>query len=162
MDIILMIISFVLLFLGIVGAVLPVLPGLVFSYGGLLIYKFGTDNNLWIGYIWIFGVLLIISTVLNYVLPAGLNRKYGGSRWGSIGSFLGMLVGIFFIPIPFGFLIGMLAGVFIAEWLRSTKEPKKAARAMKGAMIGFIISTGANLTLAIAMLLVVGLNLLNH
>ncbi|UWX61001.1 DUF456 domain-containing protein [Chryseobacterium oranimense] len=153
------ILCLILLVLGILGTFLPVLPGLVLSICGLLIYKFGTDADLPMIYIWAFVILTLISVVLSYVIPAKTNRKYGGTRWGSIGSIIGTIVGIF-IPIPLGFLIGMFAGVFIGELLHDSKDMNKALQSTKGAFIGFIYGTGFSLVVGVAMFLVVVLNML--
>ena len=147
-------VSIVLLVLGIIGTFLPVLPGLLLSLCGLLIYKFGTDTPLSMVYIWIFIALTGLSVVLNYVIPARTTRKYGGTRWGSVGSVIGTLAGMFFIPIPFGFLIGMLLGVLVAELLHDFNDKKKAFNSVKGTVIGFFISTGFSFTVALAMILV--------
>lgn len=152
--------SIVLLILGILGTFLPVLPGLVLSLAGLLIYKYGTDSDLSMLYIWAFVILTLASAVLNYIIPAKTNRKYGGTRWGSIGSVVGTIVGIF-LPIPLGFLVGMFAGVFIGELLHDSKDMNKALRSTKGAFIGFIYGTGFSLVVGIAMLLVVILDIFN-
>ena len=156
------IISIILLILGIIGTILPVLPGLLLSLAGLLIYKFGTDAELSMIYIWIFVFLTLISIVLNYVIPARATRKYGGTRWGSIGSVIGTFVGMFFIPIPFGFLIGMFAGVFVGELLHDAKDKKKAWNSTKGALIGFLYGTGFNLVVGLAMFLVVLIDLFKN
>lgn len=152
--------SIILLILGILGTFLPVLPGLVLSLAGLLIYKYGTDADLSMLYIWTFVILTLASAVLNYVIPAKTNRKYGGTRWGSIGSVIGTIVGMF-LPIPLGFLVGMFAGVFIGELLHDSKDMNKALKSTKGAFIGFIYGTGFSLVVGIAMLLVVILDIVN-
>jgi len=152
--------SIVLLILGILGTFLPILPGLVLSLAGLLIYKYGTDSDLSMIYIWAFVILTLASAVLNYVIPAKTNRKYGGTRWGSIGSVIGTIVGIF-LPIPLGFLVGMFAGVFIGELLHDSKDMNKALKSTKGAFIGFIYGTGFSLVVGIAMFLVVILDIVN-
>jgi uncharacterized protein YqgC (DUF456 family) len=146
--------SFTLLIIGLLGTILPVLPGLIVSFSGLLLYKFGTTNNLPMLYIWLFGTLTLISCVLEYIFTAKTNRKYGGTQWGSIGSFLGTLIGFFWIPIPFGFLIGMLLGVLVAELLHDFNDKKKAFNSVKGTFIGFFISTGFSFTVGFAMILV--------
>ncbi|WP_294311407.1 DUF456 domain-containing protein [uncultured Chryseobacterium sp.] len=161
MDVVLIeILCLVLLFLGILGTFLPVLPGLLLSICGLLIYKFGTDANLSMIYVWVFVILTAASVVLNYVIPAKTNQKYGGTRWGSIGSIVGTIVGMF-LPIPLGFLVGMFAGVFIGELLHDSKDMTKAWKSTKGAFIGFIYGTGFSLVVGVAMFLVVLLNMLN-
>lgn len=148
-------VSIILLILGILGTFLPVLPGLLLSLCGLLIYKFGTDAPLSMVYVWIFSALTLLSIILNYVIPARTNRKYGGTRWGSVGSVIGTLAGMFFIPVPFGFLIGMFAGVFIGELLHDASDRKKAWNSTKGAFIGFLYGTGFNFIVGLAMFLVV-------
>jgi len=153
------ILCLILLFLGILGTFLPVLPGLLLSICGLLIYKFGTDADLSMIYIWAFVVLTIASVILNYVIPAKTNQRYGGTRWGSIGSVIGTIVGIF-LPIPLGFLVGMFAGVFIGELLHDSKDMNKALRSTKGAFIGFIYGTGFSFVVGVAMFLVVVLDML--
>ena len=145
----------VLMIVGILGTFIPVLPGLLLSLCGLLIYKFGTDAPLDMVYIWIFVFLTAVSVILNYVIPARTNRKYGGTRWGSVGSVIGTLVGIFFIPVPFGFLIGMFLGVFVGELLHDASDKKKAWNSTKGAFIGFLYGTGFNFMVGLAMFLVV-------
>ncbi|KIA89072.1 DUF456 domain-containing protein [Kaistella jeonii] len=155
-------VSIILLVLGIVGTFLPVLPGLLLSLCGLLIYKFGTDTPLSMVYIWIFVFLTAISVVLNYVIPARTTRKYGGTRWGSVGSVVGTLVGMFFIPIPFGFLIGMFLGVFVGELLHDANDKKKAWNSTKGAFIGFLYGTGFNFIVGLAMFLVVLIDIFNN
>lgn len=153
------ILCLVLLFLGMIGTFLPVLPGLLLSICGLLIYKFGTDADLPMIYVWAFGILTLLSVILNYVIPAKTNQKYGGTRWGSIGSVIGTIVGLF-LPIPLGFLVGMFAGVFIGELLHDSKDMKKALNSTKGAFIGFIYGTGFSLVVGLAMFLVVILDML--
>lgn len=155
-------VSIILLILGILGTFLPVLPGLLLSLCGLLIYKFGTDAPLPMLYIWIFVLLTVLSSILNYVIPARTTRKYGGTRWGSVGSVVGMIGGMLFIPIPFGFLIGMFAGVFIGELLHDSSDRRKAWNSTKGALIGFIYGTGFNLIVGLAMFLVVLLDIFKH
>lgn len=154
------ILCLILLVLGIVGTFLPVLPGLLLSICGLLIYKYGTDADLSMIYVWVFVILTVASVVLNYIIPAKTNQKYGGTRWGSIGSVIGTIVGIF-LPIPLGFLVGMFAGVFVGELLHDSQDINKALKSTKGAFIGFIYGTGFSFVVGVAMFLVVLFNMLN-
>jgi uncharacterized protein YqgC (DUF456 family) len=161
-EVFIQIISIILLIAGILGTFLPALPGLLLSLCGLLLYKFGTDTPLSMIYVWIFIFLTLISVVLNYVIPARTNRKYGGTKWGSIGSVIGTFAGMFFIPIPFGFLIGMFLGVFIGELLHDANDKTKAWNSTKGAFIGFIYGTGFSLVIGLAMVLVVVIDLFKY
>ena len=161
-DTLIPLVSILLLLVGILGTFLPVLPGLLLSLCGLLIYKFGTDSSLSMVYIWMFVFLTILSIILNYVIPARTNRKYGGTRWGSVGSIIGTILGMFFIPLPFGFLIGMFLGVFVGELLHDAKDKKKAWNSTKGAFIGFLYGTGFNFMVGLAMFLVVLLDIFKN
>ena len=152
---VLYLVCIILLVLGLLGIFIPVLPGLLLSLAGVLIYKFGTDAPLSMVYVWIFIILTIVSMILNYVIPAKTTRKYGGTRWGSIGSVIGTIAGMLFIPIPLGFLVGMFAGVFIGEMLHDRQDKRKAWNSVKGSFIGFIYGTGFNFIVGLAMLLVV-------
>lgn len=152
---IIQLISVILIVVGLLGTFLPVLPGLLLSLGGLLLYKFGTHTDLSMAYVWIFSLLSIMSLVLNYLIPAKTTKKYGGTRYGSIGSVIGTIVGMLFIPVPLGFLIGMFLGVFVGELLHDAKDKKKAINSVKGAFVGFIYGTGFNLIVALSMLAVV-------
>ena len=153
-SIILSILSILLIIVGIIGTFLPVLPGLIICLGGLFLYKFGVNTDFPALYLWVFSVLTIVAGVLEYIIPARTTKKYGGTRWGSIGSVVGMIVG-FFLPIPLGFLVGMFAGVFVGEMLHDSKDTKKALYAVKGAFIGFLYGTGFSFVVGTAMLLAV-------
>lgn len=154
-EIVSAIISIICLVVGLLGTFLPVLPGLLLSFVGLLFYKYGTDSDLSTGYIIVFGVLTLVSMLLDYIIPAKTAKKYGGTRWGSIGSFVGTILGLFFIPLPFGFLIGMLIGVLLGELIHDGRNFEKAINAVKGALIGFIYSTGFSFLVAMTMLIIV-------
>ena len=159
---ILALISLLLIGVGILGTFLPVLPGLILCFAGVLLYKFGVNPDFSNWYVIIFGILTIASVILNYVIPLKTTEKYGGSNYGKIGGFLGTIIGFFFIPIPFGFLIGMFLGVFLGEILHDRNDKQKAFNATKGALIGFIYGTGFNLLVGLAMFLVVLINMINQ
>ena len=140
----------ILMLAGIVGCVLPILPGLLLSFGGLSLYYFAAEQDYWSVLFWGFAILVLASLLLNYLIPIQLTKRYGGSRWSNYMGMLGMVLG-FFLPVPFGFLLGMILGVFITEYAISNDLPK-ALNASKGALMGFLLSTFFNLSLACAML----------
>ena len=63
------IVSLIIIGIGILGTFLPVLPGLAVSFVGLILYKYGANPDFSIWYIVIFGILTLISLVLNYIIP---------------------------------------------------------------------------------------------
>ena len=147
------IVSLIIIGIGILGTFLPVLPGLAVSFFGLILYKFSGNPDFSIWYIVIFGILTLISLVLNYIIPIKTTEKYGGSNYGKYGGLIGTIIGLFFPPI--GFIIGMLLGVFLGELIHDKTDKKKAFNATKGAFLGFIYGTGFNLLVGLAMFLVV-------
>lgn len=151
-------ISFILLLIGILGTFLPILPGLIFCFAGLLVYKFGAQSDFSPWYLLLFGLLTLASIILNYTIPIKTTARYGGSNYGKSGGFIGTLIGLFFPP--FGFILGMLLGVFIGELIHDRRDQNKALNATKGAFIGFILGTGFNLMVGLAMFLVVLLDII--
>jgi uncharacterized protein YqgC (DUF456 family) len=148
MDILLLILGFVFLSVGLLGAVLPVLPGPPLSWVGLLFIYL--TSIVPINYT-ILGITLLVAilvTVLDYIIPAWGTKKFGGSKYGIIGTTLGLLVGLF-IPIPFGIIIGAFFGAFIGEIYHESSNSQKALKASLGSVIGFFISTGLKLLVSI-------------
>ncbi len=140
MDIALIIIGLLFCLLGIIGSFLPVLPGPFTSWVGLLIFHFADviPQN------WTFlGITLAISLVvwvLDYIVPALGTKRFGGTKYGMIGSSLGLIIGIIFMG-PFGIIIGPFAGAFIGEFIRDSSESSKALKAAFGSFIGFLAGT---------------------
>src|SRR5690606_2631921 len=106
MDIVLFILGFILIFVGILGSFLPVLPGPPVSWLGLLLlYLTKPVPDDW----WVLGITLFLTvlvTVLDYVVPAMGTKKFGGSKAGMWGTTIGLLVAIF-VPLfgPLGIII---------------------------------------------------------
>ncbi|SHI42536.1 hypothetical protein SAMN04488096_101549 [Mesonia phycicola] len=148
MDIILIVLGFILCIVGIVGSVLPILPGPPISWLGLLLLYFvdGMKWNYWLLGATFFIAILIF--ILDYIIPAAGTKKYGGSKAGAIGTTVGLIVGIF-IPIPLGFLIGPFVGAFIGEFIFNKSSSKIALRAAFGSFMGFLASTFMKLFVAI-------------
>lgn len=135
--------SLVLMFLGVLGTLLPVLPGISLSMIGLLILKFTNYSNVigW-GAITIFAILYLGLALLEYLLPMYTTKKYGGTRYGIIGLVMGTLVGIIFAPFGFvSLLIMPFLGAFVGEYICNQNQ-RNAMRAAWGAFIGFLLNIG--------------------
>ncbi|MEZ7500220.1 DUF456 domain-containing protein [Flavobacterium sp. Arc3] len=140
MDTFLLILGFCCMITGILGSVLPVLPGPGISWLGLILLYF--TNAVPANY-WILGITLLITIVisyLDYIIPAKGTKHFGGSKYGIWGTNIGLVLGII-APIPFGFLIGPFLGAFIGELIYDSKNQKRALRAATGSIIGFLAST---------------------
>jgi uncharacterized protein len=140
MDTILLVVGFVFMVIGIFGSFLPVLPGPTISWVGLLLLYLtkSVENNYWI--LGISLVLTLVISLLDYFIPAKGTKYFGGSKYGVWGTNIGMIVG-FFIPIPFGFILGAFLGAFIGELLFDKAEQKKALKAATGSLLGLLVSS---------------------
>ncbi|MBK0370553.1 DUF456 domain-containing protein [Flavobacterium agrisoli] len=147
----LLILGLICMIVGVLGSVLPILPGISISWLGLLfLYCSGiTPMNYW----FLGGTFLIVVlvSILNYVIPAQGTKKFGGSSYGVWGTNIGLIVGIL-APIPFGFIIGPFVGAFVGELLYNSKEHKRAFRAAVGSFTGFLASTFMSFMLAFVFL----------
>lgn len=140
MDILLVSIGFILMLVGILGSVLPVLPGVPISWLGLLmIYLAPSVPMDWI-FLSITLVLAIFLYILDYIIPAIGTKRFGGSKAGAWGAIIGLFAGII-APIPFGILIGPFVGALIGELVVNKTERKLAFKAAFGSFIGFLAST---------------------
>jgi len=144
MEIVLVILAFVLLVAGILGAFLPVLPGPSLSFVGLLVMKWSGYGNFSPVFLWIWAGITVAVTVMDYFLPSMMAKRFGGSRAAAIGSFLGLLVGIFLFP-PWGMIIGPFLGAFVGELFHNRTDGRKAVKVALCAFLAFIVGSGAKL-----------------
>ena len=151
MDVVLVIIACLLLIAGLLGAFVPVLPGPPLSYVGLLLLQWSRFGHFTTSFLWIWGGITVIVTIADYFLPALMAQKFGGSRWATIGTFLGLVVGLFFFP-PFGLIIGSFLGAFLGELIHNRTDSTKAFKVALGVFLAFIFGTGAKLIISLGMI----------
>jgi uncharacterized protein YqgC (DUF456 family) len=140
MDIFLIITGFLLTLLGIAGSFLPVLPGPITGWAGLLLLHLTKAVPMDYTFLGITLIISIIIWILDYIIPSMGTKKYGGTKYGAIGTTVGMIIG-FFIPIPLGFVIGAFAGAFIGELIHDRNDTNKAVKGAVGSFLGFLAST---------------------
>ncbi|MBQ8501865.1 MAG: DUF456 domain-containing protein [Bacteroides sp.] len=140
MDILLILLGIICLFLGLLGCILPVLPGPPLAYIGILLLEF-TERANFSAQDLVFWLFLVVAIqVLDYFIPM-LGSKYsGGSRWGNRGCLIGTLLGLFFLP--WGIILGPFLGAFIGELLGG-RDSSAALRAGFGSLVGFLLGTVA-------------------
>ncbi len=149
---ILIVLAVILAVIGIIGSIVPGLPGPPLSWVGLLLaflsHKLGgADMTLTFVLIWL-GVTVIVS-VLDYTVPAKFTKLAGGSKAGSQGALIGMVIGIFLTPI--GMIPCSLAGAFLAEMFQENKSATDALKASLGTFAGFLVGTGLKLIASVTM-----------
>ena len=126
----------ILLLLGLIGSIIPALPGPTLSYLGLLLSHFFI-SKMDVDFIFWLAVLVFFVTVLDYYLQIYGVKKAGGGKYAIRGSLVGMLSGIFFFP-PFGILVGAFFGAYIGAKIEANSNEVKIAF---GALWGFISGT---------------------
>lgn len=141
MDIILIIIAALIMLLGIIGSFLPILPGPLTSWLGLLLVHFTDTIPMNLTFLVITLLIAIFIWLLDYIIPALGTKRFGGGRYGMIGTTIGLLVAIFF-PIlgVFGIVIWPFIGALIGELINKS-DSKTATKAALGSFIGFLTST---------------------
>jgi uncharacterized protein YqgC (DUF456 family) len=147
MDILFLILGFLFVCLGIVGSFLPILPGPLTSWIGLLLLHITKAVPI----DWTFlGITLTISLlvwVFDYFIPAIGTKRFGGTRYGVYGTTIGLIIGLL-SPIPFGILLGAFFGAFFGELLYNKKDTNRALKASFGAFVGFLASATIKFSIA--------------
>ncbi len=140
---VLIVLAIILCITGIIGSVVPGLPGPPLSWVGVLLaylsHKLGgADMSMTSVLIWL-GVTVVVS-VLDYTIPARFTKLAGGTKAGSTGATIGMFLGMFLTPI--GMIPCSLLGAFLAEWLQENKSIGGALKSAVGTFIGFLLGSG--------------------
>ncbi|MDY5969923.1 MAG: DUF456 domain-containing protein [Bacteroidales bacterium] len=148
MSIVLIVAAVVLSLLGIVGAIVPGLPGALFSWLALLTLGFSNAADYSLLYLGIYGAVAIVISIIDYVVPIWGTKKMGGTKAGTKGSTWGLIISLFILPLlgitigPFG-IIGILAGPFLGAFLGEKWKGNKesAIRSAFGSFLGFVCGT---------------------
>jgi hypothetical protein len=148
MDYLLLALAIVFMIVGIAGCLLPVLPGPPLSYLGLVVLHFtrfaDISKNLFI----ILGIVAVVVTIVDYIVPIWGTKKFGGSKYGMRGATVGLIIGLFLGPL--GIIIGPFIGAVVGE-LIFKDDVKYALKAGFGSLLGFL--TGVGLKLAASLLM---------
>lgn len=143
MEILIFICIGILLILGVVGSIIPIIPGPIFSYSALLIYHYFIASIDVYTLIWI-AIAMVFIFILDYILQIYGVKKIGGGKYAIRGSLLGMLLGIILFP-P----LGILAGAFIGAFIGAKIENNDPFRVAFGTILGFIMGTILKLCISI-------------
>lgn len=144
MEILLIAIALILSIIGIIGCIIPGLPGHPINYLALWFMQWAIhpfSNTLLI----VLGILTILVLVLDYVIPVWTGKKFGATRQGIAGSIIGMFIGMFLTPV--GMILGMIAGAIIGDMMAG-KSSVDATKSGIATFMGTLLSIGLKLVLA--------------
>ena len=143
------IICSILILIGLLGVVLPILPGIPLSWLGLFIYAAGTGfERLSLTTVVVFFVLMLFSLAIDFFAPLLGARKYKASKLGVFGAFVGITTGIFFGI--WGIILGPFVGALLGEYI-SGKGTKQAFGSALGTFIGMMLGSLLKIVIILVM-----------
>lgn len=165
--------TLVLMFVGLVGSVVPGLPGVTLIFLSALVYAILTDfESLGAVILVVLFILAALAFIADFIATTYGARRFGASTWGTVGGAVGgiagALVGLLFLGIGslFGLILGTIAGVFVGEHLRrqrhgdqeeinaATADWRRTSRAAGGVIIGYLASAVAQGLLGLASVII--------
>lgn len=141
MDVFLAICAVICGVVGILGAVLPVIPGPALSYFGMLCAYWTDTSLLTSGKMWLWAAITVVVTVLDYILPGYFSKLFGGTRAGIIGATVGVFAGALFFG-PLGIILGPFVGAVAGELINERQNLDKAVQVGFGSLLSFIVGSG--------------------
>jgi len=147
-DYILVVVGVLITILGIIGCLVPVLPGPPLNFVGLLLLHFSRFAQFTKWTLIIFASIAIVVTILDYLVPMWGTKKFGGSKYGTRGAAIGLIIGLFLGPL--GIIIGPLAGAFVGEMIFKD-DINYAIKAGFGSLVGFLAGVGLKLAASFIM-----------
>ncbi len=134
--------------IGIIGCLVPVLPGPPLSYLGLILLHISRFAQFSKSILIALAVVTVIVTIVDYVVPIWGTRKFGGSKYGTRGATVGLIIGLFLGPA--GIIIGPFIGAIVGE-LIFKDDMKYAIKAGFGSLLGFLTGVGLKLAASLVM-----------
>lgn len=132
--------------IGIVGSVIPVLPGPALSFVGLICAYLTDSSSIGESTLWLWGAITVVVSIMDYVLPGYFSKLFGGSKAGITGATIGVFVGMFFGPV--GIIFGPFAGAVLGEMLNQQRTLDEAVKVGFGSLISFIVGSGLKIIVA--------------
>ena len=143
------ILGIILCIVAIAGSLLPLIPGPPIAYLGLLLQQLRDPNPFESKFLLIWLGIVVLTLILDYVIPIWGTKKFGGTKYGVWGCTLGFLAA--FWMGPWGVIIGPFAGAFIGEMI-AKQDSKHAFKAALGSFVGFLLGSFLKLIVCFFML----------
>lgn len=137
---------------GLIGAVVPVIPGSIISYAALWLMWLSDSSYVSSASLWIMGGLMVAVCVIDYIAPIWMTKLGGGSKQSMWGATIGLIVGLFFAP--FGLIIGPFLGALVGE-LTTDASLGQALKIAALSFVAFLLTTGLKLIYGIAIIVMI-------
>jgi uncharacterized protein YqgC (DUF456 family) len=138
MDLVWAVIGGILMLAGIIGCLLPFIPGPPLSFLGLLLLQLRETAPFTTQFLIVWAVIVIVITALDYLVPIYGTKRFGGTKYGLWGCTIGLIAGFWFGPI--GIIAGPFLGALAGEWL-GNRNSDQAFKAAIGSFVGFLVGT---------------------
>lgn len=152
MEITLLILAILVAFTGVLGCILPVLPGPPMTYIGFFLLHWSGYAEFSVFEYIVWGLIAIIITVIDFILAPYMTKQFGGSNAGGWGSLIGLVIAMFCFG-PFGVLIGPFVGALVAELLISKKKIGDALLAAVGSFLSFFVGSSFKMIVCFGMII---------
>ncbi|MBV1759225.1 MAG: DUF456 domain-containing protein [Dethiosulfatibacter sp.] len=140
MEILGLIIAIVFFVVGFIGTVLPILPGVILVFSGMVVYGILTNfHDLNIYFFLMQGVAMILVFVIDFIASTVGIRKFDGSKQAAVGGAFGIIIGLIVLG-PLGIAIGPFIGAVGVELL-SGKDMNHSIKSGFGSLIGILGGT---------------------
>lgn len=140
MDILLIILGVFFILIGLAGCIVPIVPGPPLSYFGILLLHWTEKVQFDQKFLTTWALLVVGVTLLDFMVPIWGTKKFGGTKRGTWGATIGLILGLFLFP-PIGIILGPFIGAVAGE-LTHSEDLKKAIRSGLGSLLGFLLGTG--------------------
>ena len=137
MDLALILIGVLFIFTGIIGSFVPIIPGPISAWFGLLVLHQTSNIDSNFLFLTITFSIAVGVFILDYFIPMIGAKKFGGSNSGVIGATIGLIMGMVFLG-PVGIFIGTFLGALIGELVYNPSDTRIAFKAATGTLIGFL------------------------
>ena len=142
-----------LMIAGLIGCIIPILPGPFLVLGGALVYAWYTDFTVisWT-VIGVLSVFALLSQLLDYLASMIGAKKFGAGKWGMIGALVGGVVGLFSAGV-FGIILGPFIGAIIFEMIAG-KDFRSSLKIGVGTLVGFLGGAVGKVIIAVTMIVI--------
>jgi uncharacterized protein YqgC (DUF456 family) len=134
--------------IGIIGCLVPVLPGPPLSFLGLISLHASRFGDFSLTVLIVMAAITIVVSILDYIVPIWGTKRFGGTKYGTRGATVGLIIGLFLGPV--GIIVGPLMGAIVGE-LIFKDDLAYALKAGFGSLLGFLTGIGLKLAASFIM-----------